>query len=157
MSNLNKIILLGEVVSEMDVKATTSGHTVANFVLQVQRPKRSDVVDSQFDLIKVVAWRELAEENKTLPKGSLVLVEGRILTRSYEDQAGVRKYVTEVEAVDIKPVGGSVVSQSEAASSLSEMPQKTGADEVFSFEDQNTESGSASVDFGKQVEEDIPF
>lgn len=105
MSSLNKIILVGELRSEPDIKATNSGDSVCNFVLTVQRPVRVENANPGSDDIKVVAWREKAELMKTISEGQMILVEGRINTRSYDNNEGQRVYVTEVEARDIRALG----------------------------------------------------
>ncbi|MFT5170794.1 MAG: single stranded DNA-binding protein [Candidatus Marinamargulisbacteria bacterium] len=169
MSSLNKIILFGEIVSTVDVKVTTGGHTVANFRLKVDRPKRPDAPSSQSDEIQVVVWRDLAETAKDLTPGAILLVEGRILTRNYEDKSGQRQYVTEVEASELIPAGQGTPAPpltedpfaQAGGESLNEMPIEKGADAAFNFdqavENAAQEEAKVPADFGKQVEEDIPF
>ena len=105
MSSLNKIILIGEVASEPDIKATTSGDSVCNFLLTVQRPARVENATPGADTVKVVAWREKAEQMKHVGAGQTILVEGRIHTRSYDNNEGQKVYVTEVEAKELRPIG----------------------------------------------------
>jgi len=105
MSSLNKIILIGNVLSTPDIKATNSGDSVCNFVLSVGRPSRVENANPGTDNIKIVAWRDKADLMRNVSQGQSVLVEGRIHTRSYDNDEGQRVYVTEVEAREIRQLG----------------------------------------------------
>lgn len=97
MANLNRIILVGRLASDPEARVTVDGLPVAKFRLAVNRPLGGG--NSGTDLIDVVAWRRLAEIcGEYLKKGQLVLVEGRIQNRSFEDQMGQKRWVTEVVA-----------------------------------------------------------
>ncbi|MBU0629981.1 MAG: single-stranded DNA-binding protein [Candidatus Margulisbacteria bacterium] len=101
MANLNRIILVGRLVEELDSRITVNGLPVAKFRLEVERSFGENAVD----YIDVVAWRKLAEESKDrLKKGLMVLVEGRIQNRSFDGQNGQRQWVTEVVARSIVPL-----------------------------------------------------
>ncbi len=102
MSALNRIIIIGEMVETPDIKVTSTGDPLASFRLAVKRPNRVEGAAPQMDYIKVVAWRQVAELAQPIQKGMLTLVEGQIHTRSYDTEAGIRKYVTEVEARNIQ-------------------------------------------------------
>jgi single-strand DNA-binding protein len=167
VASLNRIILLGTVDTDPDVKATTSGDTVANFTLKVNRPRRADGLESKPDIIKIVAWRQLADTSGTLSVGQSILVEGRIHTRNYEDQSGNRRYVTEVEAKEIRDLG-STESSSYAAPSVEAVQIKKSQSEPvvepmdqtitpFQFDDVKNQEIKMPPSFGKEVEEDIPF
>lgn len=98
LANLNRIILIGRLTADPELRSTTEGLPLAKFRLAVDRPATSRG-ENGADLIDVVAWRELAEVcGQHLKKGQLALVEGRIQNRSFEDQAGQRRWVTEVVA-----------------------------------------------------------
>lgn len=98
MANLNRIILIGRLTADPESRSTTEGLPLAKFRLAVDRPATSRG-ENGADLIDVVAWRELAEVcGQHIKKGQLVLVEGRIQNRSFEDQSGQRRWVTEVVA-----------------------------------------------------------
>jgi len=101
LANLNRIILVGRLVEEVDSRITVNGLPVAKFKLAVERSFGENAVD----YIDVVAWRKLAEESKDrIKKGSLVLVEGRIQNRSFDGQNGQRQWVTEVVARSVVPL-----------------------------------------------------
>lgn len=87
---INRAILVGRLTKDAELKSTPTGKSVCNFTLAVQRDKDTS------DFINCVAWGKTAEIlSQYTAKGSLVAVEGRIQTRSY-DSNGQTKYVTEV-------------------------------------------------------------
>lgn len=97
MANLNRIILVGRLAADPETRATVEGLPIAKFRLAVNRPVAGGA--SATDLIDVVAWRKLAEiSGQYLKKGRLVLVEGRIQNRSFENQSGQKNWVTEIVA-----------------------------------------------------------
>ena len=99
MANLNRIILVGRLTADPEGRTTTDGTAVTKFRLAVERPVAGVKREDNTDLIDVVAWQRLAEVcAQYLKKGRLVLVEGRIQNRSFEDQSGQRRWVTEVIA-----------------------------------------------------------
>ena len=94
MANLNRIILVGRLTSDPEARTTLEGLPMTKFRLAVGRQQQSGT-----DFIDVIAWRKLAEIcGDHLKKGQLVLVEGRIQIRSFEDQTGQRRWATEVVA-----------------------------------------------------------
>ena len=96
MANLNRIILVGKLTSEPEVRSTVDGLPLAKFRLSVANP---DYAQAEPDLIDIIAWSKVAEGcSKHLGKGHMVLVEGRIQNRTYDDQTGKRRWVTEVVA-----------------------------------------------------------
>lgn len=100
MANLNRIILVGRLAADPESRATMEGLPFAKFRLAVSRPIAGGATAT--DLVDIVAWRKLAEIcGQYLKKGRLVLVEGRIQNRSFENQAGQRNWVTEVVAGNI--------------------------------------------------------
>ncbi|MCA9776645.1 MAG: single-stranded DNA-binding protein [Candidatus Eremiobacteraeota bacterium] len=100
MASLNKIILVGRLTADPELRYTPSGAPVANFTMAVDRKFSKN---DETDFIPVVAWRRLAEIcNEFLHKGKLVAVEGRLQTRSYEDKEGQRRKAFEVVADDMQ-------------------------------------------------------
>lgn len=97
MANLNRIVLVGRLMADPEVHTTLEGLPMTKFRLMVNRPLVGG--GNGADLIEVVAWRRLAEIcGDYLKKGQLVLVEGRIQNRSFEDQLGQKRWVVEVVA-----------------------------------------------------------
>lgn len=95
---MNKIILLGRLTKDPEVKYTPTNKVVAQFTLAVDRPYSKDK-QREADFIPVVIWGKQAETcGNYLSKGQRALVEGRLQIRNYEAKDGQKKYVTEVIA-----------------------------------------------------------
>jgi single-strand DNA-binding protein len=98
MASFNRIILVGRLTNDPETRFAVEGTPLTKFTLSVKRYPGS----KEDDLINIVAWGKLAEiSNQYLKKSQSVLVEGRINIRSFEDQTGQRKWVTEVVASNI--------------------------------------------------------
>jgi single-strand DNA-binding protein len=166
MSSLNKIIIIGNINSTLELKATQEGDSVINFVVDVKRPERQDGIDSLTDRIKVVAWREKAEYVAKLSRGDQVLVEGNIHTRNYDNDEGIKIYVTEIEARDVRNIGSASSSaddlnQETLSSSIEKISpiietKEISNDAPFDFSDDSKELNDPP-EFVKETEEDIPF
>ena len=99
---MNKVCMLGRLTKDVDVKYTQSTNTmVANFTLAVNRRfKKEGQPDADF--INIVAWSKTAEfVSKYFKKGQQVGVIGRIQTRTWDDENGLKHYVTEVVAEEV--------------------------------------------------------
>ena len=102
----NKVILVGNLTADPELKQTPSGVPVATFTLAVQRRFAKPDDAQQADFINIVAWRQQAEFVKRyFAKGSAMLVCGAIQTRNFTDQSGQKRYFTEVVADEITFVG----------------------------------------------------
>jgi len=101
---MNKVILLGHLCQDPEVRYIPSGHAVAKFSIGVN----SGFGDNKrTDFINIVVWRKLAEIcGNNITKGSKVLVEGALNIRSYETQEKQKRYVTEVVASSVEFLGG---------------------------------------------------
>ena len=97
---MNKVILLGRLTKDVDVRYTQTNNTmVASFSLAVNRRFAKEGEERQADFINVVAWSKTAEFcSKYFKKGQQVGIIGRIQTRNWEDDQGQKHYVTEVVA-----------------------------------------------------------
>ena len=94
MGNYNRIILVGNLVRDPEIRYVQSGSPVTNFTIAVNRRTKQD---DTADYIDVVAWDKLAEtSNAYLTKGMPVLVEGRLAIRSYESKSGEKHKAAEV-------------------------------------------------------------
>lgn len=94
---INRTVLVGRLTKDVELKYTQSGQAVASFTLAVNRQFTNAQGEREADFIQCVIWRKAAENFKNFThKGSLVGVDGRIQTRSYDNQQGQRVYVTEV-------------------------------------------------------------
>jgi len=100
---LNRVILIGRLTRDPELRYTPSGVAVTQFTVAVDRPLTSQGGEREADFIPVVTWRQLAETCANyLRKGRLVAVEGRIQVRNYENNEGKRVYVTEVIADNVR-------------------------------------------------------
>lgn len=104
---LNRVILIGRLTRDPELRYTPAGVAVAQFTLAVDRPFSRDngggEREREADFIPVVTWRQLAETCANyLRKGRLAAVEGRMQVRNYENNEGRRVYVTEVVADNVR-------------------------------------------------------
>ncbi len=113
---MNKVVLIGRLTRDPDLRYPSSNVPVANFTVAVNRPFENQNGEREADFINVIVWRKQAENvKKYIGKGSLVGVEGRIQTRNYEGQDGKRVYVTEVVADRVEFLESKSQSQSRMA------------------------------------------
>ena len=99
---LNRVVLVGRLTRDVEMKYLPNGTPVANFTLAVDRPFSNKDGDKETDFIPIVVWRKQAEScAKYIGKGSLVAVDGRMQTRNYEKD-GRRVYITEVVADSVR-------------------------------------------------------
>jgi single-strand DNA-binding protein len=99
MASFNKVIIMGRIVANPELKQTQSGTAVTSFTLAVDRRYAKEGQEKQTDFITVVAWKATAEFIcRYFGKGSAILVCGELQTRSWEDGNGNKRYATEVVA-----------------------------------------------------------
>ena len=144
--NLNKVFLIGRLTKDPEMRTTPTGQSVCGFGLATNRvyTDSSGQKQEKTEYHNIVLWRRLAEiASKYLSKGSLVLIEGRIETRSWQDSAGNKRYRTEItgEALQLGPrAAGKVVPQE---------PKSEGAQEEIPIieEDKEEEIDVKSIPF----------
>ena len=105
---MNKVILMGRLAKDVDLRYTQTGKAVATFTLAVDRKKGENVPANAptADFIPCVAWDKLAEiAGNYLAKGRQVLVEGHIQVRSYKAKDGSNRYTTEIILEKMEFVG----------------------------------------------------
>lgn len=133
---LNRAILIGRLTRDPELRYTGNGVAVATFTLAVDRPFTNQQGEREADFIRIVVWRKLAEVcANNLGKGRLVAVEGRIQSRSYENQEGQRRQVVEVVGDNVRFLD------------WPKDQQNTGGGD-------NLDTGEDNLDFG---EDDLPF
>lgn len=139
---MNKIILSGNLVKEIDLRSTGNGTSVVQNTIAVKNDYKNAKGEYDSEFINIVAWKQTAEYlSKYASKGSKVLVEGKLRNRSYEKQDGTKGYITEVIVEKVELLS----FKKEEAKPVVE--EKKNNDDVY-------------VDFGKQIEfedEDLPF
>lgn len=100
---LNRVVLIGRLTADPQLRYTQNGTAVTTFTLAVQRNFANQQGEREADFIDIVAWRKLAELCANfLSKGRLTAVEGRLQIRSYEAQDGTRRRVAEVVADNVQ-------------------------------------------------------
>ncbi len=100
---MNKVILIGRLGQDPELRYTPNGVAVCNFSIAVQRPFTNQQGEREVDWVDIVVWRKQAENCANyLAKGRQVAVEGRLQVRSYETDEGQRRRVTEVVANNVK-------------------------------------------------------
>ncbi|OHA74468.1 MAG: single-stranded DNA-binding protein [Candidatus Wildermuthbacteria bacterium RIFCSPLOWO2_01_FULL_48_29] len=103
--NYNKVVIIGNVVADPEVRATPSGQQVCSLRVATNRiwTDQAGAKQQKTEFHSVVLWRRLAEiASQYLRKGGLVMIEGRLETRSWDDTAGVKHYRTEIVAENMQ-------------------------------------------------------
>ena len=119
---MNKVILVGRLAQDPEVRYTQGGKAVASFNLAVNRFGGGSAQKESADFIPIVAWEKLAEIcGNNLTKGSQILVEGRLQIRSYETQDGQKRRVSEVVAKSIEFLGSKRAAAEGGSSSSVDM------------------------------------
>lgn len=105
MAGLNKVMIIGNLGRDPEMRFTANGSAVTNFTVAVSRQYSSADGErrEETEWVRVVTWNKLAEQcNQFLQKGRRVYVEGRLQTRSWDGQDGQKRYSTEVVAQDVQ-------------------------------------------------------
>jgi len=135
--SLNKVILIGNLTRDVELRYTPQGSPIAAFGLATNRQwKTAESVKEATEFHNIVAWSKLAELcSQLLVKGSRVYVEGRLQTRDWVDQAGTKRYRTEVIIDEMIFLGGKARVGAEAEEAqptreVEEPEQPTAADDL---------------------------
>lgn len=150
---MNKVVLIGRLTKDPELRYTSSNIPTVTFSLAVNRPFQNQNGVREADFINIVMWRKQAETaKKYLSKGSLIAVDGRIQTRNYDGTDGKKVYVTEViadnfEFLESKGQRANMTSDENMDSFVQNMPTTDVKDEPY-------------IDFGDTIElsdDDIAF
>jgi single-strand DNA-binding protein len=143
--NFNKVILVGRLVSDPETRTTPSGQTVCSFRMATNRVWTSNgQKQEQTEYHNIVLWKRLAEiSSQFLSKGGLVLIEGRLQTRSWQDSSGNKKFRTEVvaERMQLGPRPGKTTPSSQ------ETPPEIPQEEIPVIEDTTEEIDVKDIPF----------
>lgn len=146
---LNRVILIGRLTRDPELRYTPAGVAVTQFTLAVDRPFTNQQGTREADFIPIVTWRQLAETCANyLRKGRLTAVEGRLQVRSYDNNEGRRVYVTEVVADNVRFLESSGASRDESSSNQNRYGNNTRDNQDPFFDD------------GKPIDisdDDLPF
>jgi len=109
MASINKVLLLGNLGRDPELRSTPKGNSVLNFPMATSRrwkDRETEEVHNETDWHRIVVWGRQAEVlAEYLKKGSQVHVEGRLQTRSWSDNGGAKRYTTEIVAARIQMLG----------------------------------------------------
>lgn len=147
---LNRVILIGRLTQDPELRHTSSGVPVASFTLAVDRGFTNRQGERETDFINIVVWRKLGETCANyLSKGRLVAVDGRLQIRSYDDSQGIRRKAAEVVANEVKFLDSS-----------KDRVQGKGSHESGSSYGSETEASGDFGGFGSEIsfdQDDVPF
>ncbi len=130
MASVNKVILIGNLGKDPEIRYTPSGQAVATFSMATTRKWRDKEGNpqEQTDWHNIVVWGRQAENaNQYLKKGSPVFIEGRIQTRNYDDKEGQKRWITEIVCLSMQFLGRAGDSGG-ASSSPAPQPQEAPPD-----------------------------
>ena len=147
MASVNKVILIGNLGRDPEVRYTPSGTAVANFSIATTEnwTNKDGEKQSHTEWHRIVAWRRLGEIcGEYLSKGKQVYIEGRIRTNEWEDQEGNKRRTTEIEALNMQMLGSR--AQAEPLSN-----------ESFGSGSETASSKAPETDSIGPTEDDIPF
>ena len=134
MASFNKVIIIGNMTADPELKQTASGISVCSFSIAVNRPHLKDT-EPQCDFINVQSWRQTAEfVSRYFKKGKPILVCGRLQTRTWTDNQGNKRYATEVVADEVSFVGNNESStEPKSASTFSGERPSAQRSEVITY------------------------
>ena len=114
---MNKVLLTGRLTRDPELRYTPNGKAVCNFTIATNRPVVRDG-EKTADFINCIVWGKTAENlSKYQSKGSLIGIDGRLESRSYDDKDGNKRYVTEVQVEHIEFLGSKSDGQTETKES----------------------------------------
>ena len=146
---LNKIILMGRLTRDPELRRTGSGTAVTSFSLAVDRDFKSQGGEKETDFIDIVAWRSTAEfVSKYFRRGSMIAIQGSIQTRMYEDKNGNKRKAVEIVADNASFCG------SKAESGTGNFNRN---DSVMNNQPAPSYSTADESDFKEIPEDDLPF
>ena len=150
--NLNKVILIGRLVSDPEMRSTSGGQNVCNFRLATNRTwtDKNGQKQQSTEYHNIILWRRLAEiASQYLTKGALAMIEGSIQTRSWQDSSGNKRYTTEIigQNIQMGPKSAMVGQQYQENKSKPAVAQDLPQEEIPIIEEAEEEINI----------EDIPF
>lgn len=129
MKMINRVVLVGRLTKDPEYRVTPAGVQVATFTLAVNRAFKNAKGEQEADFLNCVVFRKPAENvNNYLKKGSLAGVEGRLQSRSYENNEGKRVYVTEVVCDSVQFLEPKGSNQGQPKQQANDPFANTGAD-----------------------------
>ena len=155
---MNKIVLVGRLTKDPEVRSTSAGFSTANFTVAVNRRFKNKEGQYDADFLPCVAFRSTAEfVGKHFKKGSLIGVEGSVQTRSYDAQDGTKRYVTEVVVENAEFAGGKNDSSTSSNNAYVDAPSEAPIDEMPEYD---IPTSDPYENYDKEVslsDNDLPF
>ena len=152
---MNKVIMIGRLTKDPELRTTTSGISVASFGIAVQQPFTNQSGERGVDFFNCTVWRKQAENvAKYCTKGSQVAIEGRLQNREYDAQDGSKRRVTEIQADNVTFLG------SKGSSGSSFVPSDNNTIDNSSDIESTDITEDPFKDFGSEValsDDDLPF
>lgn len=138
---INTVVLIGRLVKKAELRYTQSNIAVGTTTIAVNRPRQKDK-EQEADFINIKVWGKQAENiHKYLNKGSLIAIEGRIQTGSYNTQDGQKRYITEVVAENVQFLESRKSEQvtekgaETTEDSIQDIPSRTETQQTFEYTD----------------------
>lgn len=156
---INRVVLVGRLTKDVDLRKTNTNTSVCSFTLACNRRFQSQQGGPTADFINCIAWRQSADYlARYASKGAMVAVEGRITTRSYDNQQGQKVYVTEVTCDSVSLVGSNRNNSNDQTGFVSSNSNQTFTPRVDSGFGQDSMdddfSNTPSLDISS---DDLPF
>ena len=131
---MNKVILMGRLTKDVEMRQTPNGVSVARFTIAVNR-RFAKEGQQQADFINCVAWRQTGEFiARYFQKGSMIAVVGSIQSRSWDGQDGKKQYATEVNVEEAYFTGSKFEGSQQSAQNFNQAPQQQGFGDDFDMD-----------------------
>ncbi|EAC6915146.1 single-stranded DNA-binding protein [Listeria monocytogenes] len=158
---MNRVVLVGRLTKDPDLRYTPAGAAVATFTLAVNRPFKNAQGEQEVDFINCVVWRKPAENVANfLKKGSMAGVDGRVQTRNYEDGDGKRVFVTEVVAESVQFLDPKNRSEGATSNNYQNQANYSNNNKTSSYRADTSQRSDSFANEGKPIdinEDDLPF
>ena len=152
---LNRIILIGRLAQDPEMKYTNSGRAVATFSLAVDRPFTPKGKEKETDFIRIVVWEKQAElVAQYLHKGRLAAIEGRLQMRQYEDKENRKVRIAEVVADNVRFLDKGSDNGNGSAQTSAKSPSKGASFGTPSYGDDPFADDGGGIDIS---DDDLPF
>ena len=156
---LNRVILMGRITQELELKTTASGISVTSFSIAVDRNYVKQGEQRQTDFINIVCWRQQAEfVCRYFGKGSMIAIEGQLQSRTYQAKDGTNRYVTEVVADNVSFTGERREQNNNGYGNYNQAPQQSYNQAPVQQQQPASYSNGTSSDFEEMpLDDDLPF
>ncbi|TYU54144.1 single-stranded DNA-binding protein [Listeria monocytogenes] len=158
---MNRVVLVGRLTKDPDLRYTPAGAAVATFTLAVNRAFTNQNGEREADFIQCVVWRKPAENVANfLKKGSMAGVDGRIQTRNYEDNDGKRVFVTEVVAETVQFLEPRNHTEGATSNNYQNQANYSNNNQTSSYRVDTSQKSDSFANEGKPIDisdDDLPF